>query len=107
MTNSKIIYSTDSSVSIDSQDVTKRDKKASMMKVRLHLDRQGGNRIVTIIKGLEHNGDILKELTKELKKKCGSGGSFKDQVILIQGDKREIIQKTLSQKGYNVKFSGG
>ena len=46
-------------------------------------------------------------LSKELKKRCGSGGSVKDNNILIQGNKREGIKKILLNKGFHVKLSGG
>ena len=36
-----------------------------------------------------------------------SGGAVKNNEILIQGNKRDIIQKELIKKGYNVKLSGG
>ena len=54
-----------------------------------------------------HKDEIMVNLTKELKKRCGVGGSFKENKILIQGNKRDIIKEILSKKGYDVKLSGG
>lgn len=62
---------------------------------------------VTLVKGVLLAEKDLKELCKHLKKKCGVGGSVKNGVIEIQGDKRDIILKELQQKDYNVKKAGG
>lgn len=62
---------------------------------------------VTLITGLPLNIDALKELSKSLKQKCGSGGSLKDGVIEIQGDHRDVLEKELIQLGYKVKRAGG
>ncbi|EOW6647212.1 stress response translation initiation inhibitor YciH, partial [Cronobacter muytjensii] len=37
----------------------------------------------------------------------GCGGSVKDGVIEIQGDKRELIKSLLEAKGMKVKLAGG
>ena len=75
--------------------------------MRLHLDRKGGGKILTVIKGLIESKERIIILSKELKKKMWSGGAVKNNEILIQGNKRDIIQKELIKKGYNVKLSGG
>lgn len=76
--------------------------------VRLERQSKGRNgKPVVIIKGLPLNDADLKKLAKELKAKCGVGGSIEDGNVLIQGDKREILLPLLEKKGYKVKISGG
>ncbi len=62
---------------------------------------------VTVVGELPKQEIFLRELTSELKKKCGAGGTYlmdkKEGVIEIQGDKREMIAKVLSQKGIKYK----
>lgn len=65
------------------------------------LDKSGRKgKIVTVIKGLSPNEAILKDLSKILKTKTGSGGTYyvEDRmgVIEIQGDHQTAIQKILS-----------
>jgi translation initiation factor 1 len=49
----------------------------------------------------------LKLLAKELKQKCGTGGTLKDGVIEIQGDHRDSLIELLKAKGWPVKRAGG
>ncbi|HSH03439.1 MAG TPA: translation initiation factor Sui1 [Anaerolineae bacterium] len=62
---------------------------------------------VTTVTGLPLNDKDLKKIAKELKKKCGSGGTIKDGVIEIQGEHRDRIVTLLEGKGYTVKRVGG
>ena len=107
MSNSNIVYTTADEAFEANRGNEFKELKPSEQKVRLHLDRKGGGKIVTIIRGLIHEDQFLIGLTKEIKKKCGTGGSFKNNEILIQGNKRDIIKSILIDKGYDVKFSGG
>jgi translation initiation factor 1 len=76
--------------------------------VRLERQSKGRNgKPVVIIKGLHLADADLKQLAKELKAKCGVGGSIEDGHILIQGDKRDTLLPLLEKKGYKVKISGG
>ena len=107
MSNSRIVYSTDNGSYRNDELADIHYPKPSQQKVRLYLDRKGGGKIVTVIKGLVHEDEIMINLTKELKKRCGVGGSFKENKILIQGNKRDLVKEILSKKGYDVKLSGG
>ena len=62
---------------------------------------------VTLISGLPLDRDGLKQLAKNLKKKCGSGGSVKDMIIEVQGDHRQLLLAELEKDGYKVKLAGG
>ena len=76
--------------------------------VRLQRQVKGRNgKPVTLISGLPLAGVELKNLAKELKNKCGGGGSIEGKDILIQGDKRDRLKEVLESKGYHVKLSGG
>jgi translation initiation factor 1 len=76
--------------------------------VRLHRETKGrGGKAVTVIKGLPLSGDSLNDLASQLKKKCGVGGSRKDDTIEIQGDRRDILKIELEKLGYVVKLAGG
>ena len=55
---------------------------------------------VCLITGLPLNDAELKKLARELKKKCGSGGTVKNGVIEIQGDHREILAEALIKLGF-------
>lgn len=76
--------------------------------VRIKLETKGRKgKGVTIISGLAVNENDLKKLTKELKKRCGTGGAVKTGDIEIQGDQRGVIKTFLENKGYTAKLAGG
>jgi translation initiation factor 1 len=54
---------------------------------------------VTVISGLQDRKD-LKGITKQLKTKIGTGGTFKDGQIILQGDHRETTKSLLAQMGF-------
>jgi translation initiation factor 1 len=63
---------------------------------------------VTVIGGLPKNELFLQEMTKQLKSKCGAGGTYdssgRDGVVEIQGDQRERIRTYLTSE--DIKFTG-
>ncbi len=58
---------------------------------------------MTIIKGVPLKYEEALNLAKELKQKCGVGGTLKNGIIEIQGDKRELIIQDLTKRGFSVK----
>jgi len=54
---------------------------------------------VTVITGLQERKD-LKEITKQLKTKIGTGGTFKEGQIILQGDHREATKSLLAEMGF-------
>jgi translation initiation factor 1 len=62
---------------------------------------------VTSVTGLPLPQDELRELAKDLKRICGTGGTLKEGVVEIQGDHRDTLVRELEQRGFRVKRSGG
>ncbi len=75
--------------------------------LRVWLDRNHrGGKTVTLVKGFVGSEEDLKELAKELKNRCGVGGTAKDGEIIIQGAHRERVLEILLSKGYRAKSAG-
>ena len=66
-----------------------------------------GGKTVTQITGLQLTPSELRDLAKELKRRCGTGGTVKEGVIEIQGDKRDILYEELIDRDFKVKRTGG
>ena len=62
---------------------------------------------VTVVTGLDASATNLKQLAKDLKNKCASGGSVTDDGVEIQGDHRDKIVTHLKSLGYPAKAAGG
>ena len=71
-------------------------------KLRIEKKARGG-KTVTVIDGLPRNSVFLKELSQELKRACGAGGSVFETGVEIQGDMRERVRLVLVNKGFLVK----
>jgi len=88
----------------------KADGAAPAGETIVRISRQTKGRrgkAVTVITGIPLTSAQLKRLARELKAKCGSGGTVKDDIIEIQGDHRQKLIDELKAKGWVVKLSGG
>ncbi len=77
-----------------------------ILKVRREVNGRGGKTVTTVF-DLPNNEPYFSELTKKLKNLCGTGGTFKNNVIEIQGDHRDKIKTQLEKLGFKVKLAGG
>ncbi len=76
--------------------------------VRVRREVQGRKgKTVTTISGVPLNEEGLRELAGDLKRQCGTGGSVKDGVIILQGDQCDAAIALIQKRGYTAKRAGG
>ena len=98
-----IVYSTNPNVKIfvDEKEENKTLlPKEQLFTIKLDAKLRGG-KMVTLVEGFSGTVADLEKIGKELKSYCGTGGSVKNNEILIQGDNSEKILKLLQNKGYS------
>ncbi len=115
--NSKLVWSNDPKDKKEVEVNTTKQKpieatssfiKSNNWVAIFRIEKNGRNgKTVTVIDNLPKHESFLKELCKELKSRCGSGGTYsmehKEGLIEIQGDKREPIKAIFTKKGYKFK----
>ena len=83
---------------------TPADADAAKQTIRVTLDRKRrAGKTVTVASGFQHTPETLASVAATLKKKCGSGGTAKDNEIEIQGDHVARVAEELRKLGYRVK----
>jgi translation initiation factor 1 len=71
---------------------------------KLRMEKKGrGGKVVTVVFGLPNNAAFLKDLSQELKRACGTGGTATDEGVELQGDLRGRVREFLLGKGFLVK----
>jgi len=76
--------------------------------VRVRREKKGRKgKTVTTLTGISLPEADLKVLAKELKRRCGGGGSVKDGVVEIQGDHCDVLIEELERRDFKVKRTGG
>jgi translation initiation factor 1 len=98
---SSLVYSTDpdyKQVELIREEETP-GKTEQKLKVRLDTKRRAG-KLVTLIEGFIGKKADMEELGKKIKTFCGTGGSVKDNEIMVQGDNKDKILQWLQKNGY-------
>jgi translation initiation factor 1 len=118
MKNTKLVYSTDpkqnqkclkcKELISECTCPPKVELKSNGFTAILRIEKSGrAGKTVTVIDQLPKLEPYLRDLTSELKKRCGSGGTYlmdgKEGRIEIQGDKRDLIRTELEKKGIKTK----
>jgi len=75
--------------------------------IKLRREKRPGNREVTILEGFLTGSVDVEALARDLKKRCGTGGSHHGGVIEIQGDHRDEAAALLLERGFRSKRAGG
>ncbi len=120
MDNSRLVYSTETGKICPlcqkpvSECTCKKKKSRSQTNIKIdgiiRVQREVKGRkgkTVTTVSGFQINADELKNLATHLKRRCGTGGSVKDGVIIIQGDHRDALLSELKKQGFKAKIAGG
>ncbi len=83
-------------------------RKAGKEGVRIRREHKGrGGKTVSVIDGLALSEAEARALLKRLKGRLGTGGTFRNGVLEIQGDHREALRSLLEAEGHAVKLAGG
>jgi translation initiation factor 1 len=97
-----IVYSTDPDFRPQEEAFHPQETLAPrQQKLRLRLDtKQRAGKAVSLVEGFTGSQNDLDDLGKKLKTFCGTGGSVKDGLIIIQGDQRDKLLQWLLKNGY-------
>jgi len=100
-----MVYSTNPDFVFDTaQEPEAETLPPSRQRLVVALDRrQRAGKQVTLVKGFVGSEADLKALGKDLKVRCGVGGTAKDGEITIQGDLRDKVVGLLQEMGYGAK----
>lgn len=101
--NYGVVYSTnpDFIKAEDQEEIVTEPPAKQPLKIKLDTKQRGG-KAVTLILGFIGTAGDAEELGKKLKSFCGTGGTVKENEILVQGDNREKVLVWLQKNGYKL-----
>jgi translation initiation factor 1 len=104
-----MVYSTNPDFQFETgeqEETESTDPSRQLLYVSLDKKNRKGKK-VTLVEGFKGSPEELRNLARELKSRCGVGGSAGDNSILVQGDFRDRVVSMLQEKGFKVKRKGG
>jgi translation initiation factor 1 len=102
LNSSGLVYSTDPNFKLEDETPDNINTlPPAQQNLRIRLDaKQRAGKTVTLVQGFEGRETDLEELGRKLKSFCGTGGSVKENEIIIQGDNRDKALSWLQKNGY-------
>ena len=97
-----IVYSTEPGVvknGSGAEEIDTLPAGQQLLSVKLDAKQRAG-KLVTLITGFTGRNADLEKLGRELKSFCGTGGSVKNNEVLIQGDNKEKALQWLHKNRY-------
>ncbi len=102
-----VVYSTNEDFEYNAGFDEEESIAPSEQLLSVHIEKKGrGGKTVVLIRGFEGSDSDLQDLAKQIKAKCGVGGSVKDGEIIIQGNQRPQVMSILNKLGYKTKQVG-
>jgi translation initiation factor 1 len=103
----RIVFSTNPGFKQEEEKDEQETLPPAQQTLYVSLERLKGGKVATLVEKFVGSEADLEDLGKQLKNKCGSGGTVKDGVILVQGEQRDKIIGLLTTMGYKTKKKGG
>lgn len=103
-----IVFSTDPHFKFEQEQNHIHTLPPAQQKLRVWLEtKYRGGKAATVITGFIGLATDMEALGKKLKTYCGTGGSAKDNEIIVQGDQREKVLNWLLKNGYTQTKKAG
>ena len=79
---------------VNSIEYALKELDKSISNIFVYTDIKKFNKPITVIQGV-NDKDLIRTILRELKKKIGTGGTFKNGMIILQGNHQEYVKKYL------------
>ncbi|HEX6646612.1 MAG TPA: hypothetical protein VF047_05485 [Nitrososphaeraceae archaeon] len=90
--NDQLMFTYDENINSIGYALKELDK--SISNIFVYTDIKKFNNPITIIQGLKYK-DLIRSILRKLKKNIGTGGTYKNGIIILQGNHQEYVKKYL------------
>ncbi len=107
--DSKIVWTSDPEEArrLRESDPQQKDVAFPSQQLKVQIDRKRRKgKTVTLISGFQLTESTLSSVAQSLKKRCGAGGTAKENEIEIQGGHLDVVVSELVKLGFKVKRVG-